>query len=218
MEKYFNLIHQNDLFEGILRKDFETMFFCLSPIKKSYTKNEYILHMGDSIETVGILLSGELKIIKTDIHGNENIVNKIFTGDMFLEVFACADVFSSPVAVISETKSEVLFLNYRKIITSCSSSCVFHQKLISNMLKIIAKKSLFLNEKFDIISKKTLRNKIITYLDYERKGKEKLKINLNREELANFLLADRSALSAELSKMQKENLIKYNKNEFEILY
>ncbi len=217
MENYFNLVCQNSLFEGISRGDFETMFSCLSPLVKTYEKNEYLLHMGDNINSLGIVISGEIMITKVDERGNENIINKMTAGEMFAEVFVCADIFHSPVSIIAETKSEILFLDYRKVISTCSATCVFHQKLIANMLKVIAGKTLYLNQKLDILSKKTLRGKILAYLNYERKGRDRFKIDLNREELANFLCADRSALSAELSKMQKDKLIRYNKNEFEIL-
>ncbi len=217
MEKYFHLIHQNDLFEGTSRNDFETMISCLGPIYKKYTKSEFILHSGDRIDFIGIVITGVIKVIKIDEEGNESILNKLTSLEMFGEVFACANVLQSPVSIIAESDCNILFLNYKKVITVCNASCEFHQTLISNMLKIIAKKSLFLNQKIDIISKKTLRSKLLAFFDYARNGQTKFVIRLNREELANFLCADRSAISSELSKMQKENLIKYHKNEFELL-
>ncbi len=183
----------------------------------SYGKNEIILNVGDSINFVGAVLEGSVKIIKTDYDGNESIIAEVLEGDIFAEVFACAEIFRSPVSIISATQSKVLFFDYRKIITSCSSSCIFHQKLISNMLNVVANKSLYLHRRIDIISKKSLRDKILTYFHYERMGRKRFFISMNREELASFLCADRSALSNELSKMKKDELIDYSKNEFVLL-
>ncbi len=217
MQNNYNKILENRLFNGILEKDFNSMLACLSTIEKSYGKNEVILNEGEGINFVGAVLEGSVKIIKSDYDGNEAIIAKIPEGDIFAEVFACAGVFKSPVSIISASKSRVLFFDYRKIITSCSSSCVFHQKLISNMLNVIANKSLYLNRRIDIISKKSLRDKILTYFHYESMGQKRFSISMKREDLANFLCADRSALSNELSKMKKDGLIDYNKNEFVLL-
>ncbi len=217
MQKKYNKIINNKLFSNISEKDFYSMLNCLGAFEKSYGKNEVILNEGDSINFVGAVLEGSVKIVKTDCDGNESIIAEVLDGDIFAEVFACAEIFRSPVSIISTTQSKILFFDYRKIITACSSSCVFHQKLISNMLNVVANKSLYLNRRIDIISKKSLRDKIITYFYYESMGRKHFSISMNREELASFLCADRSALSNELSKMKKDGIIDYAKNEFILL-
>ncbi len=217
MEKNYNKIISNKLFNNIRENDFYSMRHCLGAFEKSYGKNEVILNEGDSINFVGAVLEGSVKIVKTDYDGNESIIAEVLDGDTFAEVFACAEIFRSPVSIISTTQSKILFFDYRKIITACSSSCVFHQKLISNMLNVVANKNLYLNRRIDIISKKSLRDKILTYFYYESMGRKRFSISMNREELANFLCADRSALSNELSKMKKDEIIDYAKNEFTLL-
>ncbi len=218
MQKKYNAIMTNKLFYEISEKDFNSMLHCLGAFEKNYSKSEVILNEGDSINFIGAVLEGSVRISKTDYNGNESIIAEVLAGDIFAEVFACAEIFRSPVTIISSTQSRVLFLDYRKIITACSSSCVFHQKLISNMLSVVANKSLYLNRRIDVISQKTLRNKILTYFYYESMGRKRFSIAMNREELANFLCADRSALSNELSKMKKAGLIDYSKNEFFLLH
>ncbi len=217
MENFFDIIHKHELFEGIPTSDLRAMLACLNPVEKDYKKGEFITHIGDRIDFVGIVLMGEITIAKIDKDGNENVIAQITSGNIFAEVFVCANIHISPVAIIADVNSKILFLDYRKITTTCSSSCTFHQKLIANMLKILAQKSLYLNKKIDIISQKTLRDKILLFLNYERNGMKKFHITLNREQLANFLCADRSALSSELSKMQKDGVIRYKKNEFELI-
>ncbi len=217
MKKNYNKILDNKLFSNISENEFHSILTCLDTFEKSYAKNEIILIEGDRINFVGAVLEGYVKIIKTDYNGNEIIIAEIFEGDIFAEVFACAEIVRSPVSIVSATKSKVIFFDYRKIVSTCSSSCIFHQKLISNMLNIIAHKSLYLNRRIDVISKKALRDKILTYLHYESMGRKHFSISMNREEFASFLCADRSALSNELSKMKKDELIDYNKNEFILL-
>ncbi len=217
MERIYQKIIGNKLFTHISEKDFSSMLTCLGAFEKIYSKNEVILNEGDSINFVGAVLEGAVKIIKTDYDGSEVIIAEVSDGDIFAEVFACAKIFRSPVSIVSASKSRVLFFDYQKIITACSSSCAFHQKLISNMLSVVANKSLYLNRRIDIISKKSLRDKILTYFHYESMGRNRFTISMNREELANFLCADRSALSNELSKMKKDGLIDYSKNEFVLM-
>ncbi len=217
MKKYYEIIKSNPLFSEINVCDFDSFFSCLNVKEKAFDKNEAVINSGDAIRFVGIVLSGSVKIIKEDINGNQTILANIFPSELFAEAFACAGVFHSPVSIIANEKSEILFFDYRKVITTCKRSCSYHQMLTENMLKIVAQKNLLLNQKIDIISKRTLREKILAYLEYAGKGLNSFTIPLNREELASYLCADRSAVSNELSKMQKDNIIRYNKNDFEIL-
>lgn len=217
MQKKYTKITENTLFDNIDEKDFASMLTCLSAFDKTYGKNEVIVAEGDCINFVGAVLEGSVKIIKRDYDGNEVIIGMISEGEIFAEVFACAEIERSPVSIISATESTILFFDYQKIITTCNSSCMFHHRLLANMLKELAHKSLYLNKRIDVISKKYLRDKILTYFYYESMGLKKFTVSMNRDELAKFLCADRSALSNELSKMKKEGLIQYSKNTFELL-
>lgn len=217
MKNKYTKIINNQLFDKIDEKDLQGILTCLGAFEKIYSKNEIIVNEGDRINFVGIVIEGGVKILKTDYNGNEVIIAEVANGEMFAEVFACAEILKSPVSITATTNSCVMFFDYKKIISSCSSSCSFHQQLILNMIGILAKKSLYLNRRIDIISKRTLRDKILTYLNYERGGLNKFCISMNREEMANFLCADRSAVSNELAKMKKDGIINYKKNEFTII-
>ncbi len=211
-----NKLLENKLFFGISSENITPLLECIGTTQKKYNKNDIILHEGDSVNFIGAVMEGCVKIIKTDYNGNENIIAEVMQGDIFAEVFACAEISKSPVLIVALTPCTIMYFNYRKIISACNTSCVFHQKLIFNMLKILANKSLYLNRRIDIISKRTLRDKVLTYFHYESNGQNKFCISLNRQELANFLCADRSALSFELSKMKKEGILSYHKNKFEL--
>ena len=217
MKEVFDIVQSNTLFDGIILSDFENMISCLSPIRKKFAKSEVILKTGDRVGYIYIVLAGSVKIVKENIDGKENIIAVASVSEIFGEVFSCANILRSPVTVVALEDSEVLFLDYQKTITSCASSCIYHSKLIANMLKIIADKNIMLHQKIEIVSKRTTRERLLLYFDMKRGRHQKFTVPETRENLAAYLCVDRSAMSNELSKMQKEGIIKYNKNEIELL-
>ena len=217
MKKYFEQIKNNPLFSEIAFAEFELMIGCLSARTAGYRKGDVILLSGNAVNFVGFVLSGSVKIIKEDVDGRAVILTELSAGELFGEVFACAGISQSPVTVLAAADAEVLFMDYKKIITSCSSACPFHTRLIGNMLKLIAQKTLMLNQKIEILSKRTTREKLLCYFDTQRGAAKKFTIPYNREDLAGFLCVDRSAMSNELCKMRDEGLIKFKKNTFEML-
>ncbi|MDR2900428.1 MAG: Crp/Fnr family transcriptional regulator [Treponema sp.] len=217
MKRLFEVPQSNPLFDGIAFSDFERMFDCLSARKKLYQKGEIILLSGNSVNFVGLVISGSVQVIKNDEDGRVNILAELGASELFGETFACAGIDHSPVTVIASEKTEILLMNYRKIITICKSSCSFHAKLIENMLALIARKNLMLNQKIEILSKRTTREKLLCFFNLHRATAKKFTIPFNREELAQYICVDRSSMSAELGKMRDEGIIKFEKNEFEIL-
>ena len=217
MKNIYDIVKNNPLFDSISFNDFEKLIGCLSATKKKIKKNESILKNGARVNNVYIILSGTVKVIKESIEGKENILAKLGTSEIFAEVFACANISHSPVTVTAIEESEVLLIDYNKVVKSCSSACVYHTILIENMLKLLARKNLMLQQKVEIISKRTIRERLMIFFDIERKNENKFTITFSREALADYLCVDRSAMSNEISKMQKENIIKCNKNEFEII-
>lgn len=217
MKKIFEGIKNNPLFKGISVADFEAMISCVQGKLQVYQKGEIIQLVGNPVEMIGLVVSGGVQVVRDDIEGKQNLMADLREGSLFGEVFACAGILNSPVTVISVEKSEILHINYSKIITICSSACSFHSKLIENMLELIAHKNLLLNQKIEILSKRTIRERLLCYFDLYHNGARKFTISLSREKLASYICVDRSAMSAELSKMQREGLILYKGNSFEIM-
>ena len=217
MKKIFEIAKNNLLFNDIGYSDFCSMYTCLNCSIKSFEKKEIIFLAGNPIDMVGIVLIGSVQILKEDSAGDTVMLSEIVPGQMFGETFACAGISHSPVMVIANENSEILFVNFKKIVSMCKNSCLYHQKLIENMLKVIALKNLYLNQKIEILSKKTIRDKLLCFFEFERKGSKKFTINFSREDLAIYIASDRSAMCAELSRMQKDGVIKYSKNIFEII-
>ena len=217
MKKIFDAIKSNPLFNGVAFSDFERMFSCLSARTAKYKKGEIILLSGNTVSFVGLIISGSVKVIKEDMDGRLTILTELLVPDIFGEVFACAGVAHSPVTVEASSDAEILLIDYKKIISTCSSACPFHAKLVENMLGLLANKNLMLNQKIEILSKRTTREKLLCFFDMQRGAAKRFTIPFNREELAHYLCVDRSAMSNELSKMRDEGLIQFQRNEFVIL-
>lgn len=217
MKEIFDIAKSNLLFQEIAFRDFEPMLQCLSARTAIYKKDDVILLSGSSVSDVGLILSGSVKILREDINGNDTILAKFSVSEMFGEVFAFAEISHSPVTVTATEATEILFIDCHKMITSCSNACHFHVKLIRNMLKMFAHKSLMLNQKIEILSKRKIRDKLLCFFDQQKSATNKFTVPFNREEMAAYLCVDRSTMSNELCKMRDDGLIRFHRNEFEML-
>jgi len=219
VKKYLELLQTLPLFRNVAQQELEPLLGCLSARYAHYKKEQFLLLAGDAVSWVGIVLCGSVQVLKEDAQGNTMILTELGVGDLFAETFACAAVEKSPVTVVASADCDVLLIDYRRIITTCPSSCVFHSRLIENMLRIMAKKNMFLNSRIEIVSKRTTREKILAYLELQRgqKQSDSFDIPFSRQQLADFLCVERSALSRELSNMREEGLLQFQKNHFILL-
>lgn len=219
MKKYFGILRKCSLFDGIEDEHLLAMLGCLGAKVISYEKNETIIREGDAAKYVGIVLSGTAQIVRVDYYGNRSIVTKIEPMQLFGESFACAGVESMPVSVVASGASEVMLIDCRRITKSCSNACSFHSQIIFNLLKVVATKNLIFNQKIEVTSKRTTREKLMAYLLSQEKyhGSSSFTVPYDRQELADYLEVERSGLSAEISKMKKEGIIGNKKNWFQLL-
>jgi len=207
-----------DLFAGINTAELDAMLACLGVRNERYGKREVIIFPDDNADRVGVVIRGGVLIIKEDFFGNRSIVDHIGQYDMFGEAFACAGVQKSPVMVLAAEDTEIMWLQFSRIVNTCSSNCIFHSRLIQNMLKLLAQKNLKMNQKLEITSKRSIREKLLTYLVIQADAAQSpdFVIPLSRSELADYLYVDRSAMSRELCKMRDEGLIDFHKSHFTI--
>lgn len=219
MKKYLKQLQNNELFNNFNLNDLESILNCLSAKVNYYKKKDLIIQQGAHVHYVGIVLSGGIQIIKEDIEGNINILSHLGINDIFAEAFAYADIYECPITVQATENCEIMFIDCKRIIKTCNNACVFHWNLIENMLSMIARKNIMLNQKMEILSKRTTREKLLAFFNtqVQMNHSKKFSIPYNREGLAFYLCVGRSALSRELSNMRDEGLLKFNKNEFEIL-
>lgn len=219
MKKYLPLLKQTRLFSGISEGEIEAMLNCLSAVKRSYPKGSYIFRQGTCISSAALLLEGSIHIQKEDYWGNLSILNEISEGELFGEVYACLgneELLNHAVAV---KNSEVLFLDINRILTTCPSACPFHSRLIQNLLSVMAVKNKALTQKLEHMSRRTTREKLLSYLSEQsmKAGSPSFEIPFNRQQLADFLSVDRSAMSNELCKMRDEGILAFERNHFELI-
>lgn len=219
MQPDFHQLASFPLFAGICEKDLPAMLTCLGSFQKSYKKEEIILLESNEVRSIGIILSGTVHMVKNDSEGNQTLLVTMKDGELFGESFSCGSHSDARVSFLAAASCIILFLPFYKVIHSCKMTCTFHHRLIENMVRLIGDKNVQLMDKIEVISKKTLREKIMTYLRQQsmEQNSNHFTIPLGRLELAEYLCADRSALTRELSYMQRDGLICYEKNTFKLL-
>ena len=217
MTEYLNTIIKTRLFDNIDKKEIPNILNNFKSQKKLYDKGNIIIDMGDKVEAIYLILNGKIEISKEYDDTRKNIVNILESGEIFAEAMALSTNKISQITAISLSKSEILKINIKYIFDNNleKNKNIF----IENLLKIISDKNKFLSMKNDILSQKSLRSKIILYLEYmsNMQKSEKINIPYSRDKLAEFISADRSALSRELNRLAKEKMIELNGNKINII-
>lgn len=216
---YLEIFKQVALFQNINETDFEGLIKCLQGYVKAYEQGEIIFGVGDQIGTIGIVLEGQVELVKENLAGNRSIVAILGIAQIFGEGIVCTSERISPMTVRTKEKSKILFLPYERVIVSCGNTCTFHVQLIRNMLRVLGEKNFALNNKIDYLILKGMREKLASYLlgQAKRQGNLAFNIEMNRNELAEYLNVSRSSMCRELSRMKEEGLIDYYKNGFKIM-
>lgn len=210
---------RSGLFAGIMQNDIEEMLHCFSAVCKKYEKGEMVIWEGDTVNDVGIVLSGSARTTKTDISGKLVIVTLLNPGSYIGVLLAASHERKSPVSVQALESLSVLFIPVRNMLKLCNRLCLRHERLLQNLIDGVAEKALVLHDRNDCLIKPTIRDKILTYLMriYNETGHKAFTIPFDREAMAEYLNVDRSALSRELSWMKKDGLIDFYKNNFKLL-
>ena len=219
MKKYIPVLKRTKLFSGVGEEDISSLLSCLGARKKEYKKGEYILREGEHIRDIFILVEGKIHIQKDDYWGNRSILSVISVGEMFGEGYAAPESGALLNDVVAVEVSSVIFFDVKRILTTCSSACRFHNMIVQNMFFAISDKNRKLMQKLGHMSGRTTRAKLISYLSEEakRQGSSTFTVPFNRQQLADYLCVDRSAMSNELCKMRDEGMIKFEKSRFELL-
>lgn len=219
MKKYIPVLKRTRMFAGISDEEISCMLSCLGARLYNYKKGEYVFRQGEHLNDIVVLVYGNLHIQKDDYWGNRSILGQITVGEMFGEAYVAPESGALLNDVIAIEDSIVIFFDVKRIITTCSSACRFHAMVVQNMFFAISEKNRKLVQKLGHMSKRTTRDKLISYLSEEAKKQNCaiFTIPFNRQQLADFLSVDRSAMSNELCKMRDEGLLEFNKNSFKLL-
>lgn len=210
------LLSNTQLFRGIEETEVSSLLQCLSAVKRSYQKGEVILAEGAVTESLGVVLSGMAMISCSDVWGNNHILGNVAPGAVFAEVYACLPGEPLLISVSAAEDTTVLFMNVGRVLSTCTNACPFHTKLVRNLLTVCAQKSLQLSQRILHTSSKSIRGRLMSYFSEcaKRSGSYSFRVPYNRQQLADYLSVDRSALCNELSKMQREGIISYERNQF----
>ena len=219
MKKYIGILKKTRLFAGVKEDEIEAMLGCLGTREKNFDKGEYVLRQGEFLRDIMVLVKGSIHIQQDDYWGSRSIINKIGEGEMFGEAYLSPESPALMSDAVAVEESVVLFFDVNKVLSTCSSACRFHSLVVHNMFYAVADKNLGLVKKLSYITKRTTREKLMAYLSEEakRNGSAEFYIPFNRQQLADFLSVDRSAMSGELCKMRDEGLIEFSKNHFRLL-
>ncbi len=218
MKEYLEIIKKSKLFENVKDVEMNELFKCLDVKVKSYDKGEFILTQGDEAKDIVLILTGRVHVISEDYWGNRTIFEDLKEGEIFGESFASTREVLS-VGMIAIEKTKVMLIDFTRIIQTCSESISVREIIIKNLLKIISGNNIILTKKIEHMSKRSTREKLLSYLSEQAKinKKSEFSIPFNRQELADYLSVERSAMSNELSKLRTEGILEYQREKFKLL-
>ena len=208
------LLSNTQLFRGISEQEIQSLMHCLQVSRSIHRRGETILGEGTVTENIGIVLSGMALISCGDIWGNTSILGNVAPGEVFAEVYACIPGQSLLISVSAAEDTEVMFMNVGHVLKTCSNACPFHSKLIQNLLSVCARRSLQLSQRISHTNTKSIRGRLMSYFSEcaKQSGSNAFTVPYNRQQLADYLSVDRSAMCNELSKMRRDGLIEYERN------
>ena len=207
------------LFRDIAPEDLSALLRCLGAGQRDFHKGDTILSEGTVTHHIGILLSGQALIQHSDAWGSNSLLGTVPPGGVFAESYACIPGQPLLISVTAVEDTQVLFLDITRVLSPCSSTCAFHTQLVRNLLSVCAEKSFQLSQRILHTASKSIRGRLMSYFSdcVKRAGSRSFQLPFGRQQLADYLGVDRSALCAELSKIQRDGLIRYRRNEIYVL-
>lgn len=217
MEEYYPIIAQSDLFQGIPLAELPELIQTIGASLQTFPAGTRIWHAGEQVSQFGLVLAGSVQVIKEDVRGNRTILNLVEPSDVFGEAYAYGSPDHLPVSVDVSKEATILFLPPQAILSL--TALPGGTQVLNNLLKNLAQKSLFLNQRIEILAQRKIHDKVLTFLHSLEKQQQTnhLVIPYNRQEMADFLGVERSALSNALSEMKKAGMLDYHKNNFTLL-
>jgi CRP-like cAMP-binding protein len=218
MERYLPLLQTTSLFAGLDAEALLALLRELGAARRCYGKGETLLLAGQPNRRIGIVLSGQIEAVRPAPGGALVPITHMDEGGVFGDVLSGSSM-SSPVTVVTREGCEVLLIPYERLLDLREDSSPAQARAVQNLVRTISDKYFMLSHRVDLLVLKTLRAKVCAYLlsEAERAGSLTFTIPYSRLQLADYLNCDRSALSRELSQMQRERLLDTYRSSFKLL-
>lgn len=212
------ILENSRLFAGIRVDEIQPMLSCLQAVERKYPRGAYIFHTGEEVRALALLVRGTAHIQKEDFWGNRSLLASLGAGDIFAEAYAMPGSGAMRSDVVAVESCTVLLMDVERVLSRCTNSCAFHARLTENLFALLAEKNRILARKVDYLAQRTTRQRLLAYLSEQaqRAGSAEFTIPFNRQQLADFLSVERSAMSAELSRMQAEGLLETERSHFRL--
>ena len=206
------------VFDGIGIESLSALFACLGVKRRRLAKGDALMISGERADKIGILLSGALSVSAYDLDGRRTIIKRIGPGEIVAAAQSLSGADTMSVDVEADEDSDVLLVKTDRILSPCESSCSFHARLVRNIMRALAVKTLELNRKIEILSHRSTQDRLMSYLRAvaQQKGTAEFDVPFDRQQLADYLCVERSALSAEIGRLSRLGLITSRKNHFTI--
>ena len=204
------------LFRGMGAEELPALLDCLGAAPRRVEKGETVLAAGDPATHLGVVLAGRVQVSRLTAEGQRIVMGELGPGQLFAESFACARAETLPVTAVAAAGGAVLLLDSRRLAAPCSAACAFHGRLISNLLSVLADKNLFLAGKVEHLAGRTIRERLLSYLEElsARTGRDAVSVPFDRQALADYLCVDRSALSRTIGQLTREGVLAAERNRF----
>lgn len=219
MEKYFAILTATELFSGVDEEELSALLGCLQARVVTVQKGVPVFLEGDEAGFIGLVLEGAVQIVRDDYYGQRSVLGYAGVGELFAETYACSNMPVMPVSGYAVQESKIMFFSCWKMLTVCSNACRFHNRLVKNLLQVVAQNNVNLSRKIQFMSQKTTRDKLMAYLLEQAKKANSLEFTIpfDRQALADYLGVERSAMSAELSKLRKDGVLQSRGSHFVLL-
>lgn len=213
-----NVLQKSTLFSGISPEEADRLCVLLRAGERHYAKGSYLITAGDPIPAFALLLSGSVQVFMDDVDGNHIVMNNVRPGVTFAEAMVCSGVTESPICAVALQESTVLWFQGAALMEPSFFADPLCARFGANFIRTLAGRSLRFNDRVQVLSKKSIREKLITFFSqqlYQQKSR-RIVLDMDRSALADYLGVERSALSRELSRMRKAGMIDFHKNHFTI--
>ena len=218
-ENTFNILKRSKLFHGLSNGDMEAVCSFVVITERAYSKNQIIVNQGDAVRRLGIIKQGAAISTKYHYNGDAQILRTYNKGEVFSLDAVNTTMLTSPVTLTSQTESTIIFIEYADLLSIEAIPSQVKKRILLNSSEILSNELIRLMYKVDVLSKRTLQERVLTYLSLisERTGKHTFEIDMNQEQLAQYLCVNRSVLSKELNQMRRASLIDYKGKRFTLL-